>query len=327
MSERRVRQKPKEEQVQAAEPLHVKYRPKKLNEVVGQAAVVKSLESVLKDKSAPHAFLFTGPSGCGKTTLARIVGNSMGIEGANVLELDAATNNGVDDMRAITAILQYQGFGDSPRKLIILDECHQLTKQAWQSILKAVEEPPPHIYFAFCTTEPGKVPETIRTRCNNYQLQPVKLDPLVDLLEGVAQEEGYDVPDSLLVRIAKASGGSPRMALVKLATVANVQDEESVALLLADPGENPEVIELARMLIQGSLTWDRLCKTLKDLPEGNPESVRIVVTCYVAAVLMNSKKESETLRMLDMLECFSKPCNQSDKWAPLLIAFGRYIYP
>lgn len=309
------------------EPIHLKYRPRKLSEVLGQAPVVKSLQTALGGASRPHTYLFTGPSGCGKTTLARIIASNLGISGANILELDAATNNGVDDMRDITSVLRYQGFGDSPRKLIILDECHQLSKQAWNSILKSVEEPPPHVFFVFCTTEPAKVPDTIRTRCSSYNLQPVKYDVLMDLLEMVCKGEGYDTSDQVLSLVARAANGSPRQALVGLASVHSVRDPEEAALLLQEPGESKEVIDLCRALVGGKLTWETLTKTLKCMPETPPESVRLVVVNYLASCLMGARGEKDVVRLLDMLSCFSKPCNASEKWAPILLAFGAYIYP
>lgn len=312
---------------QSSDPIHVKYRPRKLEEVLGQAPVVKSLQTALGGANRPHTYLFTGPSGCGKTTLARIIASMLGISGPNVLELDAATKNGVDDMREITSVLRYQGFGDSPRKLIILDECHQLSKQAWNSILKSVEEPPPHVFFVFCTTEPAKVPETIRTRCSSYNLQPVKFDLIMDLLEMVCKAEGYDTPEQVLSLVAKAANGSPRQALVGLASVHSVRDLDEVALLLQEPGDSKEVIDLCRALVGGKLNWDALTKTLKAMPDMPPESVRLVVVNYLAACLMGARGEKDVVRLLDMLSCFSKPCNASEKWAPILLAFGSYIYP
>jgi DNA polymerase III subunit gamma/tau len=316
----------KQEPVKYDEPLHIKHRPKDFDEVVGQGDVVKSLKKVLTEKVRPHTFLFVGDSGCGKTTLARIVTSKLNIDPSNIIEVDAATNNGIDVMRDLISPLRYQGFGDTPNKAIILDEAHALSKQAWTSLLKTVEEPPAHVFFFFCTTDSGKVPDNIATRCLRYTLRPCKYDDLMDLLDKVCEEEQYDTPERILSLVARSCNGSPRLALVQLAMVHDCEDEDEAARLLETPVDNKEVIDLCRMLIKGDLTWTKLTTTLKGLSEMPAESIRIVIVNYLNSCAMGAKSDKDAMRVLDMLECFSKPCLTSDKLAPLLIAFGRYIY-
>lgn len=325
---KKLGEEPEKKEEAGGVPLHVKYRPHALDQVLGQDEVVKSLKSMLKGKtSRPHSFLFMGPSGCGKTTFARILAKEFHCEPNNIIEADAASNNGIDDMREITKTLSYKGFGDTPNKLIILDECHALSKAAWQSLLKAVEEPPEHIYFAFCTTDAAKVPDTIRTRCQTYNLKPVKYDDLVDLLEFVCEEEKYDTPEEIVSLVARQADGSPRMALSMLSVVHDCEDKREAASLLEAPLENKEIIELARALVSGKgLEWERVCATLKGVAEP-PESIRIIIVNYLAAVLMNAKKEGEVVRLLDMVAQFSKPINPTDKMAPILLAVGNIMFP
>lgn len=325
MTRRQIKEDPPLVAPEDAVPIHVKYRPKTLKEVVGQQAVVKSLGEQLAKKNPPRAYLFCGPSGTGKTTLARILASSFKADPSNIIELDAATNNGIDDMREITNSLRYQGFGATPTKVIILDECHQLTKQAWQAILKAVEEPPAHVVFCLCTTEASKVPSTISTRCSVYNLQPVGRADLLDLLEHVCDEEGFDCGPTILNKVVKACEGSPRRALTMLATVHAAEDEQEVEILLQQPDENKEVIDLCRQLVSGKLDWKTLTATLKAMPEMPAESIRIVVANYLAACLMGAKSERDAARLCDMLHPFSKPFASSDKLAPLLLAFGDLI--
>lgn len=326
MAERRkITESRTTETVVVDEPLHVKYRPKRLKGVVGQDHVVKSLTEVLDSKNPGHAYLFTGPAGTGKTTLARILAGEFQCDPSNILEADAATNNGIDSMREITQALRYHGFGDTPNRGIIIDECHALSKQAWQSLLKTVEEPPPHVFIFFCTTETGKVPETIVTRCHNYTLKPIKYDDLMDLLDYVDEQEDLGVPEPVRSLVARACNGSARQALVMLSMVRGCRTPEEAEPLLETPVDNKEVIDLCRMLLDRRLTWSKVVSTIAAIPDMNAESVRIVVVNYLAACLMKAR-ESEVPRLLDILAMFSKPFPATDKMAPVLLAFGDLIF-
>lgn len=309
------------------EPLHLKYRPHVLKDVWGQDHVTKSLEEVVRSKNPAHAYLFTGPAGTGKTTLARILAAEFHCDPNNILEADAATNNGIDSMREITTALRYHGFGDQPNKAIIIDECHALSKQAWQSLLKTVEEPPPHVFIFFCTTESGKVPKTIETRCHNYVLKPLRYDDLYDLLDMVDEKEGLKTPGKMIELVARAAAGSARQALVMLSMVRGCKTVEEAEALLETPLDNKEVIDLCRLAVDRKLTWDKVISTLQAIPDMNPESVRIVAVNYLAACLMTAKGEKNVTDLLWKLSLFSKPFNPTDKMAPLLLAFGNIVYP
>jgi len=314
------------EPVQQDLPLHLKYRPAVLKEVLGQKDVVKSLQTIIKAKNPGHAYMFTGPAGTGKTTLARILAAEFKCDLANILEVDAATNSGVDAMRDVMSALRYQGFGDTPNKAIIIDECHGLSKQAWSSLLKPVEEPPPHVYLFFCTTETGKVPDAIVTRCHNYSLRSLKFDDVMDLLEDVYDAEGLSTPEAVVELVARSCDGSARQALVMLSMVRDCESVDEAASLLESPLERKEVIDLCRLLLKRELTWKKAVELLQAMPDMNPESVRIVVVNYLAKCLVGAKSERDVPDLLYMTSQFSKPFNPSDKMAPLLLALGNILF-
>lgn len=309
-------------------PLHVKYRPKALEEVLGQDAVIASVTAMLRSASRPHSFLLTGPSGTGKTTIARILARQMGCEegAGGILEADAATNTGIDAMRAITDTLKYRGFGDQPNRMIIIDECHALSKAAWQSLLKSVEEPPEHIFFCFCTTDAGKVPDTIKTRCVSYNLKALRTTDVLDLVEFVAEQEQYATPPEILGMVARASEGSPRRALVMLAAVHDCEDKEEAAIVLEQPLEDKETIDLIRALVGGKVSWSGVLPLIKAVADQNAEGIRITMVNYLNSCILGARSEQEAVRLLGMLDVFSTPCNPSDKIAPILLAVGRILY-
>lgn len=309
---------------ESGEPYHVKYRPQRLADVAGQDDVVRSLEDALRARARQHTYFFFGPGGTGKTTLARIVAREFECSPANVTEVDAASNSGIDEMKRVLESMRYNGFGEQPNKAYIVDECQRLSANAWDALLKSTEEPPPHVFFMFCSTNPAKIPKAMLTRGPNYALQPVRMDPLMDILEYVAKEEGLDTPTAVLELAARAAQGSPRQALVMLAQVRGCRDVPGAEAALQGVGETKEVIDLCRLLVKGGLRWSDVQRNLAELKEQGSEGVRIQVTLYLAAVLM-SAKGGEAGRLLDMLSAFSKPCNPTDGLAPIMLALGEFV--
>ena len=305
--------------------LITKYRPNDWSSVVGQDIVVRSLRAVLKKRTA-RSFIFSGPSGVGKTTLARILAAVVGCDPHNVMEIDAATHSGIDAMRNIGEATMYKAFGNSPMKVIIIDEAHGLSKPAWQTLLKVVEEPADHLRWIFCTTEPGKIPKTIMTRCATFALQPVKADLIGDLLVKVADAEGYQTPEEVLNLIARQSFGSPRQALSYLSQCYSCATVKEALPILQKADEEGEAIDLARALVKGGLTWAKVTKLLEPIREQSAESIRLVILAYLTTVAMGSKTDDQAGRVLEMIDAFSGFYNSSEGFAPLLLSIGRLVF-
>lgn len=301
-----------------------KWRPESFDEVVGQAAIVDSLEDICKRNSS-QAFLFQGPSGTGKTTLARIAAKVLCCA-TPFYEIDAATHTGVDDMRSVQEALRYAPLGKVKRRAIIIDECHRLSANAWDSLLKSVEEPPKHIVWFFCTTNAAKVPNTIKTRCTGFTLKAVSDVELMDLVSFVAKEEKFKASPVVLDLVVKEAGGSPRQALSNLAVCANVTDRKAAAEVLRSAVDNDATINFCRFIIKGAGSWVQAMTHIKALSETNPESVRIVVTNYVGAALKNAKSDDAAMRLLQILDAFAEPYTSSTEQTQLLISTGRVLF-
>lgn len=307
-----------------SEVLYDKYRPKTFDEVIGQATVVSSLKTVIEKKRS-QTFLFCGPSGCGKTTLARITARAMGCLQKDIREIPAAVYTGIEAMREVQEMAQYRPFGKGENKAIIIDEVHRLSGSAWDSLLKILEEPPSFVSWYLCTTELGKVPKTIKTRCSMFMLREVSDNDLRRLLQRVVKAEGIQVPDGVADLVIREAHGSPRQLLSNLGQCQGVKDKKQAAEILKTALEGDATLELCRFLIQGG-SWMKVMGIVSKLEGENPEGVRIVVCNYIASVLKSARNDKEAVRLLQMLEAFSTPYNQSERVAPLLLSIGQVLF-
>ncbi len=307
------------------EPLHIKYRPQTLEDVIGQDAVVTNLTRLFEADRVPHTFLMTGPSGCGKTTLARIISSMLG---ASLIEVDAARFSGIESMRNLLNGTQYAALGNSPKKFYIIDEAHSLSKAAFQTLLLSTEEPAEHLYWALCTTEPDKVPNTIRTRSHAYDLKPVKWDLLSEYLEFVRTEEKLKVVKEFVDLAARKANGSVRQALVFLSLLDGITDKAEALRLVEDAEAMEEgPIVLARMIVSGrGFSWSAARTLIAGLSDTSPESIRLTVLNYAAAALVKEDGEKQAVKLMSIIQAFSQPCNSSERMAPVLIAVGSLLF-
>ena len=226
--------------------LALKYRPQVFKDLIGQNIIVETIEKSISQNKIPNAFLFTGIRGVGKTTIARILAKSLNCGNSeknnclknkckncdeisesrhiDVLEMDAASKTGVDDVRDLIEFSRY-GPTSSKFKIFIIDEVHMLSKQAFNALLKTLEEPPTYLKFIFATTEVNKIPVTVLSRCQRFDLSRIKSEELSEFLAKVAEMEKIDINQDVLNLISKISEGSVRDALSLLDRISLTNDD------------------------------------------------------------------------------------------------------
>jgi DNA polymerase-3 subunit gamma/tau len=189
--------------------LYIKYRPQKFNDVLGQEHITNLLQDTLKLGNIAHAYLFSGSRGTGKTSVARILAREIGTTEKDLYEIDAASNNSVDDIRELNESVNILPF-DSKYKVYILDEVHMLSKSAFNALLKTLEEPPKHVIFILATTEPEKILDTIISRCETYNFKTPNREVLKKISIATAKKEGYELEPAAAELIAILGDGSFR---------------------------------------------------------------------------------------------------------------------
>jgi len=281
--------------------LHHKYRPEKVDDVWGNASTKRAVKVLLKKgkEDMPHALLFTGPSGCGKTTFGRIVAAELNCHGHDFQEVDTADFRGIETARGIRQKMRLRPSAQSDCRVWLLDECHKLTNDAQNALLKALEDTPSHVYFILCTTDPQKLLKTIKSRCTSFTVQALDKKEIVTGLDGICESEDKDVDKKILNKIAVSSQGHVRAAVVALDKVIDLPEKEQIQHLGKIEDEEAQTIELCRILMNRG-SW-KTCVRILDNLQTEPESVRYAVAGYARAVLTKSGKEDA----FDLLNVFT----------------------
>ena len=268
-----------------------RFRPQAFDEVVGQEHVARALRNAIRAGRVAHAYMFTGARGVGKTSTARILAKALncpnvvdgvpcneceicqGISAGNdvdVLEIDGASNRGIDDIRSLRASVGVRSMR-TQFKVYIIDEVHMLTREAFNALLKTLEEPPPNVKFVFCTTEPNKVPDTILSRCQRFDFSSIAETSIAERLRQIAKIEGFEVSEDALELVSRRARGSMR-------------DSQSLFdQLLAFSDGTVSADDVHRML--GTAGDDRLLELFAAIVEHRPgEVLGLLDSCFTAGV-------------------------------------------
>ena len=255
--------------------------------MVGNKATVKSLKQLERDPlKIPHSILLTGPSGTGKTTCAKLLTKFLNCSNFDLKELDANNNSGKDSIVSLIKSSQTKPL-DGNVKCFIIDEAHCLSAQAVSALLVWLEEMPNYCYAFLATTNPEKLPQTIITRCSQYQMEALEEDDIEGLLKRVVSLEGKRVPPRVLTNISEQTLGSARLALSVLEKIIHLPISEMQEVLVQQLEKESKTIMLCRALLNEKTAWREVAKILKTLKD-DPETIRRSVANYAKVVLLNS---------------------------------------
>ncbi len=302
--------------------LYRKYRPKNFDEVVGQDSIIQTLNNAINNDKISHAYLFSGPRGCGKTSIAKIFARQVNCtcsegtcptcelfakgEVSDVWEIDAASNNGVDEVRRIIDNVSYTPM-DMKYKVYIIDEVHMLSKAAFNALLKTLEEPPKHVIFILATTEIYKIPLTVLSRCQRFDFKRISVEEIVKRVKTVLDAEGISYEIDALEKVAKLADGGMRDALSLIEKVRTYSDEVTIdavnsSLQLVGEGQ---IHELINLVIQGEIKsiidyWQELSSL------GIDENKFILDIQYYIRDLLINGSEFDRTRLIQLLKLFNE---------------------
>lgn len=299
--------------------LYRKYRPSSFDEVLGQDHIVKVLEKSVKDKEPAHAYLFVGTRGTGKTSVARILAQELETSPNDVIEIDAASNRGIEDMKELRGSVRSLPF-DSKYKIYIIDEVHMLSKDAWGALLKTLEEPPNHVIFVLATTELHKVPDTIISRCQVFNFKKPTDAVLKEIVMDISEKEKYSLEEDGAELIAVLGDGSFRDTIGVLQKVLNFAKTKKVTLSeIEEITGSPKNLLVNNLLL--SICQKDLTSALKEVEKASKENIdmklflKLIIQKLRHAVLLKyaPKLEDENINISSTDLVFLKDLIKKDE--------------
>ncbi|MFA5583747.1 MAG: AAA family ATPase [Bacteriovoracaceae bacterium] len=318
--------------------LHKKYRPKSLSEIVGNTIMVQTIESILERdrKDIPHSWLFMGQKGSGKTTTGRIVASHLlGMPAdkkcPDFIQIDGGDVK-ADVVKEIKKQIPYKP-AVAKCRVFLIEEAHMVgaggasEKNIPQNnLLTTLEEPPPHIYFILCTTDPQRLIKTIHDRCHTFSVSPLSDKEMKTLIDRVLKEEGVDeFPESAIEAIISVADGTPRTALKILDQVLDLEDDAIVSAINSYVTLEAEVIDLCRSVVNKE-SWPRTLEILSRLKDSgqDAENVRRAIMGYISKIALSPKKvrrgdEDPMIRLTDIYEVLKYP-TYNNGWADIIFS-------
>lgn len=304
-----------------------KYRPQSFEQVYGHEKAIAALTRVIDAAHRPHTYLITGPSGIGKTSIARLIG---GYLGAETIEIDAASHSGVDDARELVDLSQYMSLQGDGNRLYIIDECHTLSRNAWQALLKLAEEPPDHFYLVLCTTDADKVPATVRgQRAYMLQLRPLPSKIIEEYIMAICFAEDWNAVYPAVFRAIIANAeGSPRKALMLLLAVHDAVSADAVRDVIASMDTGEPVVQICQLLLKSGAqtSWKDVQPLLAKIENDEFDAAITHATRYMISCLMRANQDSHASRINEYIQALTFPSETFDSKARFFAAIGRCIW-
>jgi len=307
--------------------LHTKYRPTCLEEFIGNDSLVNSLAENIFSDDPSHAYLFSGKQGVGKTSLSRIVAKELGCEPMNMVQIDGAKWSGVDSIRElIESVKNPPLLCGGGIVVVIIDEVHALTKQSFTTLLHPLEEPPEHLYWIFCTTEPEKIPKNIQSRLYHYPLRRLSMSETRHVVDSVVLKEGMETNEDIRDLCAEVADGLPREALVSLGLVGHCETRKEAFELLQEAKQEVPFNEFCQFLLtaEGLEDWIEAMSMYNSL-KLEPFAARNSLLGYFGVVAKKGTKQS--FKALSFLDALQAPIVDPMHESSVLLALAKVVLP